>query len=352
MTHARELATKLAPLLNMSEATALLRRVVGCESVTGRETGVATVLADGLRALGAENVTLRDFQPGRPNVWGTRTGRAGGPHVLLVGHTDTVHAKGWRERWAGTERENPFGGAIVNGELPALRKLLNGNPALVHVRSTRDHRSTLLHYVSANGVEDFRQKTPPNIVAITQLLLEAGADANAESDAYGGRSTTLGLTATSYHPEKAGVQMPLMEVLIDHGAIIDGPDTGSAVNGCLHNGRGEAAEFFARRGARLDLEAAAETAARLKRWSSTSWRRACTRATTCSRPRSSRCGSLTATTSRRRPCTSPISLGNSRALPSSRSSRCIPWRARGCLSVLRSQKPSRSGRTARSPWPD
>jgi ankyrin repeat protein len=147
--------------------------------------------------------------------------------------------------------------AIVTGDLATLEKLLSQNPQLVRSRSARAHRSSLLHYVSANGVEDFRQKTPKNIVAITKLLLNAGADANAESDAYGGRSTTLGLTATSCHPESAGVQLPLMELLIDHGARIDGPDGGSAVNGCLHNGRGEAAEFFASRGARLDLEGAA-----------------------------------------------------------------------------------------------
>src|SRR5262249_19645786 len=147
--------------------------------------------------------------------------------------------------------------AIVDGDLAALRKLLGENPELAQARSTREHRSTLLHYVSANGVEDFRQKTPKNIVEITKLLLKAGADVNAESDAYGGRSTTLGLTATSWHPENAGVQLPLMELLIDHGAMIDGPDGGSAVNGCLHNGRGEAAEFLASRGARLDLEGAA-----------------------------------------------------------------------------------------------
>ena len=147
--------------------------------------------------------------------------------------------------------------AIVSGNLTTLKKLLKKNPRLTRERSTREHRSTLLHYVSANGVEDFRQKTPQNIVEITRLLLKAGADVNAESDAYGGRSTTLGLTATSCHPADAGVQLPLMDLLIDEGAIIDGPDGGSAVNGCLHNGRGEAAEYFASRGAQLDLEGAA-----------------------------------------------------------------------------------------------
>src|SRR5438874_3058837 len=147
--------------------------------------------------------------------------------------------------------------AIVDGDVATLKKLLRDDPKLARARSTRDHRSTLLHYVSANGVEDFRQKTPKNIVEITKLLLAAGADVNAESDAYGGRSTTLGLAATSCHPEAAGVQLPLMDLLIEHGALIDGPDGGSAVNGCLHNGRGEAAEYLASRGARLDLEGAA-----------------------------------------------------------------------------------------------
>src|SRR5262249_30141446 len=147
--------------------------------------------------------------------------------------------------------------AIVSGDRATLENLLTEDPDLVRVRSTREHRSTLLHYVSADGVEDFRQKTPKNIVEITKLLLDAGADVNAESDAYGGRSTTLGLAATSWHPQAAGVQIPLMELLIQHGAIIDGPDSGSGVNACLHNGRGEAAEFLANRGARLDLEGAA-----------------------------------------------------------------------------------------------
>jgi len=147
--------------------------------------------------------------------------------------------------------------AIVSGDLKTLDQLLRKHPELTRARSPRKHNSTLLHYISANGIEDFRQKTPNNIVEIAGRLLAAGADVNAESDAYGGRSTTFGLTATSCHPQDAGVQLPLMSLLIDHGAIIDGPDGGSAVHGALCNGRGEAAEFLAERGAKLDLEGAA-----------------------------------------------------------------------------------------------
>src|SRR6185369_2579191 len=104
--------------------------------------------------------------------------------------------------------------AIVNGEATALRQLLAGHPGLARERSAREHHSTLLHYVSANGVENFRQKTPPNIVEITNLLLDAGAEVDAESDAYGGGCTPLGLVATSVHPEQAGVQIVLLQTLL------------------------------------------------------------------------------------------------------------------------------------------
>ncbi len=122
--------------------------------------------------------------------------------------------------------------AIVSGDLAMLEKLVSEHPVLANVHSTREHGATLLHYVSANGVESYRQKTPPNIVQVTALLLDAGADVNAESEAYGGRSTTLGLTATSYHPQAAGVQLELLDLLLQNGATIDPLDGGSAVNGC------------------------------------------------------------------------------------------------------------------------
>jgi ankyrin repeat protein len=150
--------------------------------------------------------------------------------------------------------------AIVNGDIGKLKALLRDSPQLIRERSARDHHSTLLHYVSANGVEDFRQKTPKNIVEVTGLLLHSGAEVNAESDAYGGGSTALMLAATSSHPERAGVQDGLMAILLENGALMERPaEPGKAniVNICLANGRGAAAEFLAKRGASLDLEGAA-----------------------------------------------------------------------------------------------
>jgi ankyrin repeat protein len=151
--------------------------------------------------------------------------------------------------------------AVVSGDAERLGKLLRENPELARACSTREHRSTLLHYVSANGVEDFRQKTPKNIVEITDLLLDAGADVNAESEAYGGGSTTLGLVATSIHPQQAGVQIALLQKLLDRGARLDQPSAAgnahSVVYGCLANGQPDAAEFLAGVGAQVDMAGAA-----------------------------------------------------------------------------------------------
>lgn len=147
--------------------------------------------------------------------------------------------------------------AIVAGEIALLQRQLHENPELVHARSSREHRATLLHYIAANGVEDYRQRTPSNAVQIASLLLDSGAEVNAEANLYGGGATALGLVATSVHPERAGLQEELMQVLLDYGARMESPDGSGIINSCLANGRKGAAEFLAKRGARVDLEAAA-----------------------------------------------------------------------------------------------
>jgi acetylornithine deacetylase len=98
-------------------ALALLTRAVATPSVTGQEAAFAALLKDELASIGAEDITSKDFEPGRPNVWARRRGQDGGDTLLLIGHTDTVHVRGWRERWADTEREDPFCGALVDGRI-------------------------------------------------------------------------------------------------------------------------------------------------------------------------------------------------------------------------------------------
>jgi acetylornithine deacetylase len=111
----REQRDRLLGAVDAAHATALLQRAVAVPSVTGDELAFAALVAAELRAAGADEVELAQPQPGRPVVWSRTRGTGGGPTLLLVGHLDTVRVSGWAERWAGKEREDPFGGAVVDG---------------------------------------------------------------------------------------------------------------------------------------------------------------------------------------------------------------------------------------------
>ena len=66
---------------------------------------------------------------------------------------------------------------------------------------------------------------------------------------YGGGCSALGLVATSSHARDAGLQQPLMDVLLAHGVGLDalaGGNSSRIVNSCLANGRPEAAEYLAK----------------------------------------------------------------------------------------------------------
>src|SRR5215831_1391080 len=112
--------------------------------------------------------------------------------------------------------------AVVDGDLAMLADALRRDPALVRARSSRVcsfnppvHRATLLHYVAANGVERHRQATPANAVAIARALLEAGSEPDALADMYGAECTTMSMLVSSDHPARAGLQVPLVELLLD-----------------------------------------------------------------------------------------------------------------------------------------
>lgn len=150
--------------------------------------------------------------------------------------------------------------AIVTGDLALLQSLIHSHPDLVRARSGRTHKATLLHYVAANGVEDYRQLTPTNAVAIARVLLEAGAEVDALAGTYGGGSdqTTMNLLVSSTHPAEAGLQAALVETLLDFGAAINGlDDDGSPMMTALAFGYRDAGDALARRGARIDNVVAA-----------------------------------------------------------------------------------------------
>jgi ankyrin repeat protein len=157
--------------------------------------------------------------------------------------------------------------AVIDGDVATLSTLLRDDPDLVRARSTLVtngdppvHGATLLHYLAANGVEDRRQRSPKNAVDVAKLLLDAGADPNALSRAYGGQCTTMALLVSSSPPEDAGVQVPLVETLIDYGASVAPAGEGawtSPIETALVFGKRAAAEALVRRGAPIHSLAAA-----------------------------------------------------------------------------------------------
>jgi hypothetical protein len=152
--------------------------------------------------------------------------------------------------------------AVITGDLAALERALAVDPGLVRARSTRVtchdpavHRSTLLHYLAANGTEGYRQRSPANAVAVARLLLGAGAEVDALAGLYGGEFPTLTLLVSSSPPRAAGVQVPLTETLLEFGAAIDGVGESpwrSPLRTALAFGFVDVAEVLVRRRARVD----------------------------------------------------------------------------------------------------
>jgi len=204
-----------------------------------------------------EHPNFRDQQ-----VAAVRSARLGLEDAKLV--TARSYAfEGWSElaafadvaaRDRGIVRFETAVDAMVGGDRDVLEALLREDPALAGARSARRHRATLLHYVAANGVEGWRQRTPPNAVEIARLLLDAGADPNALADMYDARCTTLSMLVSSSPPADAGLQLPLAELLVDRGAALAAPGSkwNAAVLTALTFGFLDTARALAARGGRVD----------------------------------------------------------------------------------------------------
>jgi len=116
MTARDNVIARLRPHLDTSAANDLLGRAVKAASVTGNEVAMAAMLQPEMARLGLDPL-MQDFLPGRPNISGRRKGAGTGPELLFIGHTDVVHPRDWEVHWAGQPQQNPFGAAIIDGEL-------------------------------------------------------------------------------------------------------------------------------------------------------------------------------------------------------------------------------------------
>ncbi|MCK7613607.1 M20 family metallopeptidase [Roseibium sediminicola] len=95
----------------------LLQDAIGIDSVTGNETGFASFLKAQMETLGLQTGS-GDFLPGRLNVWGeTIPDVMDAKRLMFLGHTDTVHVRGWEDNWQGAPQQSPFSGALIDGDI-------------------------------------------------------------------------------------------------------------------------------------------------------------------------------------------------------------------------------------------
>jgi hypothetical protein len=129
-----------------------------------------------------------------------------------------------------------------------LRAHLKQHPNLVHEHVVFEggnyfQNPTLLEFVAENPVR--HGTLPPNIVELTQIILDAGPSPSAKHE-------TLMLVSTGSVPRECRVQLPLIDLLCDYGA----DPNGAAQAAALH-GEFESLNGLIRRGARIDLPVAA-----------------------------------------------------------------------------------------------
>src|SRR5258707_1323827 len=143
--------------------------------------------------------------------------------------------------------------AIDAGNVPVLKRLLEAHPLLVTNRldaPTKGYfaRPYLLWFVADNPIR--HEKLPPNIVEVTQVIIEVLQKSRDEPYQHI-IDYTLGLVATGRIPRECRVQIPLMELLVNSGAKIKG-----SVLGPIGQHNFEAAEWLLRKGSKYDLATA------------------------------------------------------------------------------------------------
>jgi hypothetical protein len=134
------------------------------------------------------------------------------------------------------------------GDVAGLRTHLNQHPDLVHQHVAFEggnyfRHPTLLEFVAENPVR--HGTLPDNIVRVAKVILDVGVEQSALHE-------TLMLVSTGSVPRECGMQLPLIDLLCDHGA-----DPNSAIHATALHGEFAALNALIKRGARIDFPVAA-----------------------------------------------------------------------------------------------
>jgi peptide-methionine (S)-S-oxide reductase len=142
--------------------------------------------------------------------------------------------------------------AIDSGDLPALQHLLEQHPELTSKRLNVPEEGYFKHpylvwFIADNPIRN--GALPANIIAITRLILQV-AQQYAKESYQDQVEYTLGLTETGRIPKECGVQLHLIDLLVEHGAT---PGNG---HGALTHGNIEAAKHIIEKSGIVTLTAA------------------------------------------------------------------------------------------------
>jgi len=134
------------------------------------------------------------------------------------------------------------------GEVAALRAHLQQHTSLVHQRVTFEggnyfRNPTLLEFIAENPVR--HGTLPANVVQVAKIILDAGPEQSALTE-------TLMLVSTGSVPRQCRQQLPLIDLLCDHGA-----DPNSVIEATALHGEFEALNALIARGAQITLPVAA-----------------------------------------------------------------------------------------------
>ncbi len=137
---------------------------------------------------------------------------------------------------------------IDSGDAAGLQAHLKQHPQLLRSRVVFEggnyfRNPTLLEFIAENPVR--HGKLPGDIVEVAKVILDSGVELAA-------RNETLILVATGSVPRECGVQLPLINLLCEHGAEPD-----SALQAAALHGELESVHALLQRGARIDLPVAA-----------------------------------------------------------------------------------------------